>query len=338
MNSARLTKELRLAAAVLAALLAVAIPFLVLDALWWQSALHVASLASFVAVLAYTSSSRRAAMIIVSIYAVVAVIAVSLSSTIIPATLLIAACAGLSAYSSRWGYQAPSLMIAILIPYSIHEPPGPLPNGDFGWMYYLMILVVALAAGFWAITLLSFALRRRSTKPIPLEIVPAPDALLGAVLVTVVTGSIAFIALQWFPETMWVWLLLTILLLTKPTKGLNLLQTRDRAVGTVIGALIAGLIVTLGTPKQITGVLALLLIVAALTAMLSGLPYWLYASFLTPAIVLMDASANDVFELAAERVAFTLFGACVAVGLAFLVNLVVHWRRRRAGVSGLPAT
>ena len=91
-------------------------------------------------------------------------------------------------------------------------------------------------------------------------------------------------------------------------------------------------------PKQITGVLALLLIVAALTAMLSGLPYWLYASFLTPAIVLMDASANDVFELAAERVAFTLFGACVAVGLAFLVNLVVHWRRRRAGVSGLPAT
>ena len=87
-----------------------------------------------------------------------------------------------------------------------------------------------------------------------------------------VTGSIAFIALQWFPETMWVWLLLTILLLTKPTKGLNLPQTRDRAVGTVIGALIAGLIVTLGTPKQITGVLALLLIVAALTAMLSAFP------------------------------------------------------------------
>ena len=55
-------------------------------------------------------------------------------------------------------------MIAILIPRSIHEPPGPLPNGDFGWMYYLMILVVALAAGFWAITLLSFALRRRSNE------------------------------------------------------------------------------------------------------------------------------------------------------------------------------
>ena len=85
MNSARLTKELRLAPSGLAALLAVAIPFLVLDALWWQSALHVASLASFVAMLR-TPVPAAAHAIIVSIYAVVAVIAVSLSSTIIPAT------------------------------------------------------------------------------------------------------------------------------------------------------------------------------------------------------------------------------------------------------------
>ncbi|MGA9147914.1 MAG: FUSC family protein [Candidatus Nanopelagicales bacterium] len=338
MNSARLKKELKLAGAVLAALLAVAIPFLVLDVFWWSSAMSVGSLGALVAVTAYISSSRVAAMVIVAAYAVASTIAVALSSTTVAAAIFIAACAGLVAYSSRWGYAAAALLIGIMVPYNIHAPPLPLPNGDSGPLYYLAILVIALAAGFWAIAILAFALRRRKTKPVPLAPVPAPDALLGAVLIAAVSGGLAIVALTWFPATMWVWLLLTILLLTKPTKGLNLDQTRDRAVGTVIGAAAAGLVAVAGTPQPIKGLLALLCIVVALTVMLSGLPYWLYASFLTPGVVFMDSSPGDGIELAAERAALTLSGAAVAVGLSFLINMVVHWRRRRAGVPRVPAT
>ena len=338
MNSATLKKELLLAGAVLAALVVVGIPFVVLQEVWWSSAMSVASLGSLVAVTAFISSDRRAAMIIVVAYAVASTIAVALSGTAVAAALFIALCAGLAAYSSRWGYASAALLLAIMIPYNIHKPPLPLPDGNHGLLYYLAILVVAILAGFWALALLSFALRRRKAKPVPLAPVPAPDALLGAVLIAVVSGAVALVALIWFPTTMWVWLLLTILLLTKPTKGLNLDQTRDRALGTVIGATAAGLIAFAGTPIAVRSVLALLLIVAALTVMLSGRPYWLYASFLTPAVIFLDTSPGDGIELAAERAALTICGAVVAVGLSFLINMLVHWRRRRAGVSGIPAT
>ena len=311
-------------------MLVIALPFVAISAAWWSSAIHVAALAALAAVISFTSSSRVAATVIAVIFAVAATIGVALSSTTVAAALFIAGCAGLSAYSSRWGYASASLMIAILVPYYIHSPPGALADGSTGASYFGAIALVAVTAGLWAVAVLSYAFRKRKVKPVPLTIVAAPDALLGAILIALVTGSVAFIGLTWFPTTMWVWLLLTILLLTKPTQGLNLVQTRDRAIGTVGGAAIAAVIVALGAPAVLTGLLALLLIVAALTAMLSGLHYWLYATFLTPAVVLMDSSATDGVEIAAERAGLTLVGALIAVGLAFVVNFVVHARRRGA--------
>lgn len=330
-------KLLKLAGWVLLALLVVAAPFVVLSALWWSSAIHVAALAALAAVISFTSSSRVAATVIAMIFAVAATTAVALSGTTVAAAVFIAGCAGACAYSSRWGYASASMMIAILVPYYLHGPPGALPNADVGPAYYAAIAIVAAVAGLWAIAVLSYAFRKRAAKPIPLTIVPAPDAALGAVLIASACGAVAFVSLTWFPTTMWVWLLLTILLLTKPTQGLNLTQTRDRAIGTLGGTAVAAVIVAIGTPSTVAGLLAILLIVAALTAMLSGLPYWLYATFLTPAVVLMDASATDGVELAAERLGLTLLGAVIAVGLAFVVNLVVHARRRRSSGSEIAA-
>lgn len=329
--SAKLPKELRLALAILAALLVIASPFAILAAFWWPSAIKVASLAALLAVTAYISSSRDVAAKIVIVFALVAALGVAVSTSVILSTLVIAACAGLSAYTSRWGLASAALMVPVLVPYLIHEPPLPLPNGDTGGAYYLSIAVVAAVAGLWAVAVLAFALRHRSVSPVPLSKVAVPDAILGAVLVALVCGAIAFVALTWFAASMWVWLLLTILLLTKPTQGLNLIQTRDRAIGTVAGAAVAGLIAASRVPGLVMGALALILVVAALTVMLSGKPYWLYASFLTPAVVLMDASATDGVELAFQRAVYTLVGAVVAVALAFVINLVVHWRRRLAG-------
>ena len=63
---------------------------------------------------------------------------------------------------------------------------------------------------------------------------------------------------------------------------------------------------------------------------MSGRRCWLYATFWPPAVVWVGSSATDGVEIAAERAGLTLVGALIAVGLAFVVNFVVHARRRGA--------
>jgi uncharacterized membrane protein YgaE (UPF0421/DUF939 family) len=52
---------------------------------------------------------------------------------------------------------------------------------------------------------------------------------------------------------------------------------------------------------------------AAFTLMLQGRPYWLFATVLTPAIVLLESAGSTVDEVAEERLGTTLIGVAATV-------------------------
>jgi K+-transporting ATPase c subunit len=60
-------------------------------------------------------------------------------------------------------------------------------------------------------------------------------------------------------------------------------------------------------------------LMVAFLLMLQGRPYWLYATVLTPAIVLLESSGSTVDTVAKERLGATLIGvACTIIVMLVL--------------------
>ena len=60
-------------------------------------------------------------------------------------------------------------------------------------------------------------------------------------------------------------------------------------------------------------------------------PYWIFVTFLTPAIILLRSSGSDELDLDAQRVILTLIGTAVALAFAVGVREVNHRRMVRTG-------
>lgn len=326
-------KDFRLAGWILLGLLVAGAPCVVAAIVWWPGVMVVGPSALLVGFTAVVSADPKTAAWISVVFAGAATLAVFLSGHAIAATIFVMLLAGGSAYMSRWGLSGSVLLGAALAPYLIREPPPPLHFATHEWQYYAAVAATALLVGLWGVAFISYALRNMPTRPRSAP-TPAPDAALAAILVGAATGAVAFVGLELLSSLMWVWVILTILLLTKPDQGLNWEQTRDRAVGTVGGAVVAGALIALGLPTIAVGVLAIVLLTVALTVRFTRRPYWLYAVFMTPVIVFMDSVPGDAFEVTAERVGFTLVGAGIAVGLSFVINALVRRRRSRVATVG----
>jgi uncharacterized membrane protein YccC len=112
----------------------------------------------------------------------------------------------------------------------------------------------------------------------------------------------------------------------------TLQKTRQRLIGTVLGAGVAALLAELTTTPA--GLNALALVTLTMTAMVSSGPrYWLYVMFLTPTVILLTSAPADVLILDVQRVAYTAVGAVLAVG----ASVLVEWLERRTSPSVISA-
>lgn len=123
------------------------------------------------------------------------------------------------------------------------------------------------------------------------------------------------------------WLLLTTLVLVQPTSSKTLQRGVHRAIGTVAGAIVAALIVIAGVSLEARSVIGFALLIAALTIMMTPRPYWLYATLLTPAVILLSAGDANTFDVTVARLGFTLLGIALAFGLMALVWAIQHEKR-----------
>ena len=131
------------------------------------------------------------------------------------------------------------------------------------------------------------------------------------------------------------WIILTIVVVFQPSLGAGFTKAAHRAAGTVLGFLIAilvGLLVHSGPLLSLAGTVFLM---AAFMLMLQGSPYWLYATVLTPAIVLLESAGSTVDKVAEERLGATLIG--VAVTLIVMLALT-PFANRLFGTSSAATT
>ena len=124
------------------------------------------------------------------------------------------------------------------------------------------------------------------------------------------------------------WLMLTTLMIVQPSSADTIRRGIHRAIGTVAGAGIAAAIVVAGTPLGLRMAIGYVVLIAALTVMLSGRPYWLFATLLTPAVILLAEGTANGLDVTAARLGFTLMGIALAFGLMLIVWIVQHGRSR----------
>lgn len=303
-------------------LLVAAAPFLLASIIWWPGILTIAIFTLFISVFATATAGPRVGAAFVLGFAVIGTAATAVSSSPILAGLLVAGCAYAIAMFALQGLSTAMLQIAIFVPYFIHDAPAPPDGGTRDLRYFLATALVIVLAGLWG-CLLTWLVRRKHPLPERPKAPSRHDAVLAGSIVAVVTGLITFVALSRLASTEWVWMLLTIFILTKPTPGLNWIRVRQRILGTVVGVAIAAVIGLFGLPEPVLVLMGVIAMTTALTLQLKGQPYWIYASFLTPAVILLDSAANDTGDLAFQRLIYTLIGAAVAVGLAAAINALV---------------
>ncbi|MDF4202540.1 FUSC family membrane protein [Maribacter sp. SA7] len=114
------------------------------------------------------------------------------------------------------------------------------------------------------------------------------------------------------------WILLTIILIMRPSYGLTKARTKDRTVGTIIGGVIATAIVYLVQDIYVYGILALISFVVALSMLQKN--YKLSAIYVTLSIVFIYGILQpDIMTVIQYRILDTLVGA----GLSYLGFLLL---------------
>jgi hypothetical protein len=154
--------------------------------------------------------------------------------------------------------------------------------------------------------------------------VPTVAAQYFAVALAALVGIGAFFAMEWSTSPDAWWLLLTLFVVVQPFYAATLQRSAYRVLGTMLGAMIAALVAELleGLPVLIS-VVTLVVVAGAVWAKMTK-PYWVYATFLTPAVILPTSSQTEEILFAdAQRVAFTVGATAVAVGVLTIGHRIV---------------
>jgi uncharacterized membrane protein YccC len=149
------------------------------------------------------------------------------------------------------------------------------------------------------------------------QLTPRSAIFRHAMRVALVTGSESM-ALAYFHLPHGIWLPLTSLVVMQPDYGGTIARAIARGAGTIAGAVLAGILLTAAHSKVAYDAALGLLLFA--TFLLIRRRYGYGIMFLTPIIILLiGASSADPWIDLAERVAYTVVGALLALAAGYLL-------------------
>jgi uncharacterized membrane protein YccC len=261
-------------------------------------------------------------------------LAIPLRDEPVTGALFMAAIGGAVGLSSVRGwhgvgaYAGPQTSFALIGAPTVALASGTVAADSSGAATTMMGAYVA-AGGLW----IAFVgwLARHEIPPHEPKTVPADAARYFAVALAVLVGIGAFVALQWATVPNAWWLVLTLFVVIQPFYAATLQRSASRVLGTVLGAVFAAIVATLleGLPVVVSIVTLVLTAVAAWAYV--HRPYWVYATFLTPAVVLQTSGGADPVLFAdLERATFTVGAAAVAVGVLTIGHRIVTRQQPQA--------
>jgi hypothetical protein len=287
------------------------IPAIVMGLLSWTAGVNIAILSGLAVFIACMGGNGwRTGLVISAPFAVFAGLADWVALNPWFAALVLAVAAFLRGYSAKVGMHDALVMTVIALGFFVASP---IPAGSSGAFSPIPVYVaaVSLVAALWA-TLVMYLLRNRLHVREHAALDPVrvlPFSLVMAVLVGVATWFVVDLNLGHTGG----WIILTILVVFQPSLGAGFTKAAHRAAGTIFGIVIAVVIGTLLSNQGLLYVVGTAFLLVAFILMLQGRPYWLYATVLTPAIVLLESAGSTVREVSEERLGATLIGVAFTV-------------------------
>ena len=153
---------------------------------------------------------------------------------------------------------------------------------------------VVVIGGVWAVLIGWTLLRDESSGP-P-DPVPSRIVVFYTGALVLLLGGAAYIASTWFSKTTAGWVLLTILLVTRPTYDESRQMIRERGLGTVVGGVIAAVVAVIVSDSTALVAIGTLAMVVAAVLQLQHARYAYFAVFVTAAIVLRRRPAQQCFR------------------------------------------
>jgi uncharacterized membrane protein YccC len=146
-----------------------------------------------------------------------------------------------------------------------------------------------------------------------------------ALSLAISTGLVTYFLLYYSAGSLGAWMILTIFVIMKPDRDAMMLKTKNRILGTFAGTAIAIVAIEilhlLNSQRGLVQItFALLFVGIAMSYFVPG-PYWVYVTFLTPGVILLDSnSVSNQDDVALSRIAFTLGGIAIALVIGFIVH------------------
>lgn len=250
--------------------------------------------------------------------------AILLQSNAWLAGLFVGVIAALAGRFARRGLESPVLMVPVVAAYLVTEP-GKFEVGNTivpgSWQMAVLTAVILTCGGLWA-AVLGLILMRKKPRP-PREQVAASDARTYAWSVGIASGLATAMAALWAPGSSAAWIVLTVILVIRPTRHEMWHKTRDRVLGTLGGGLIAAVVLLIldavGAPNGLAVGMGMVILSFGLAAQ-SHVAYWKYVFIITPGVVLLEGTPNSGLALDLARVGFTVAGAILALLVAVAVR------------------
>jgi uncharacterized membrane protein YccC len=144
-----------------------------------------------------------------------------------------------------------------------------------------------------------------------------------AIVIAVVTGTAMWFVVHFDWKHGGAWFLLTLFVVIQPNMRATWVKALQRGLGTILGFAIAfaiSMVITADWLLYLAGVICLG--TAAAMYLSPKRSYWQYATFLTPAIVILEGTSSSIVTTDLQRLRFTLLGVLVALVVIAVLSLI----------------
>lgn len=308
-------------------------PSTVMGAVGWKSAVAVAMLGGLAAFLAaIMGEGWRTSLLLAVPLSLFTMLAVWSAPVAWAAAVVMAAAAFLRGYAANKGLHNALMTSVIALGFLVVQPP----SSDTGWPAPLFAGAVMLGTILWVALVMYLA--RRWVHPPTLSGLDALRVIAFSVVLALMVGVATYLVVFFKLGHGGGWIILTIVVVFQPYLGAGLKKAGERALGTLLGfviALIVGLVISGGPLLYLLGSACM---VTASVVMMLGKPYWVFATFLTPAIVLFESAGATVTQVAIERLDATIVGVAATLLVMLALTPLSKYLQRRSSSASVTAS
>ncbi len=283
-------------------------PAILMGFLGWSTGINIAILSGLAVFIACMGGTGWRTGLVISLpFALFAGLADWVAPNPWLAAAVLAGAAFLRGYAAKAGMHDALIMTVIALGFFVASPI----SGDTPIASPLYVALVALVASLWA-TFVMFLLRNRLHVRSHTGL-DSGRVFAYSLVLALLVGTATWFVVDFDLGHTGGWIILTILVVFQPSLGDGFRKAAHRAAGTVLGFGIAVLVGAVVTSSGLLYLVGTVFLMVAFILMLQGRPYWLYATVLTPAIVLLESAGSTVDEVAEQRLGATLIGVTVTV-------------------------